>query len=83
MQTPTKQQRTSTSLQQLFVSHRNLVALLVIDLVLFATAELTYDNAKRPGTISNIAWYAFLVGAASLVILAIRTIIPRPRRPAR
>ena len=41
MQTPNKQQRTSTGLQQILVSHRNLVALLVVDLVLFATAELT------------------------------------------
>ena len=46
-------------------------------------AELTYQNAKHPGTVSNIAWYAFLIGAASLVILVILAIMPRSRRHAR
>ncbi len=83
MQTPKPKRRSSASLQQLMVSHRNLVVLLVVDVALFAIAELTYKNAKHPGTVSNIAWYAFLIGAASLVLLAIRAIIPRSRRPAR
>jgi hypothetical protein len=83
MQTPRKNQHASAGLQQIMASHRNLVALLVLDLVLFATAELTYKNAKHPGTVSNIAWYAFLIGAASLVVLMILAIIPRPRRHAR
>jgi hypothetical protein len=83
MQTPSQKRRTSTGLQQIMVSHRNLVALLVVDLVLFAIAELTYENSKHPGTVSNFAWYAFLIVAASLVVLAILAIIPRQRRHAR
>ncbi len=81
-QTPSQKRRTS-GLRQIIVSHRNLVALLVVDLALFAIAELTYENSKHPGTVSNIAWYAFLIGAASLVVLAILAIIPRQRRHAR
>ena len=83
MQTPRQKRRPSPRLQQIMVSHRKLVVLLVVDLALFAIAELTYKNAKHPGTVSNIAWYAFLIGGASLVVLAIRAIIPRSRRPAR
>ena len=80
METPRTKRRTSASLQQIMVSHRNLVVLLVVDLALFATAELTYKNAKHPGTVSNIAWYVFLIGTASLVVLAILAILPRSKR---
>jgi hypothetical protein len=83
MQTPRQKRRPSPRLQHIMVSRRNLVVLLVVDLALFAIAELTYKNAKHPGAVSNIAWYAFLIGGASLVVLAIRAIIPRSRRPAR
>jgi hypothetical protein len=83
MQTSTHKRRTSADPRQIIASHRNLVALLVIDLALFAIAELTYQNAKHPGTVSNIAWYAFLIGAASLVVLVILAIMPRSRRHAR
>jgi hypothetical protein len=82
MPTPSNQRRTPAVLHQIMVSHRKLVALLVVDLVLFAIAELTYKNARHPGTVSNIAWYAFLIGAASLVVLVIVAIIPRSRRLA-
>ena len=83
MQTFNERQSTSAGLRQIMVSHRKLVALLVVDVVLFAIAELTYQNARHPGTVSNIAWYAFLIGAASLVVLVILAIIPRSRRLAR
>jgi hypothetical protein len=80
MQTPRQKRRTSADLKQIIASHRNLVALFVVNLALFAIAELTYQNAKHPGTVSNIAWYAFLIGAASLVVLVILAIMPRSRR---
>jgi hypothetical protein len=82
MLTQTSTGRSSTDLKQLTLRHRHLIALLLIDLALFTIAELTYNNAKHPGAVSNVAWYAFLVGAASLVILAIRAIIPRSKRTA-
>lgn len=83
MQTPTQKPSTPAGLRQIIASHRNLVALLVANLALFAIAELTYQNTKQPGTVSNIAWYLFLIGAASLVILVILAIMPRSRRHAR
>ncbi len=65
-------------------SHLNLVALLMVDIALFVMAELTYKSAKHPGTVSNIAWYAFLIGAATLVVLVIVAIAPsRSQRHAR
>jgi phosphoglycerol transferase MdoB-like AlkP superfamily enzyme len=70
-------------MRQIFISHRKLAVLLVVDLVFFVIAELTYQNAKHPGTASNIAWYAFLIGAASLVVLVIVAIMPRSRRLTR
>jgi len=83
MQTPGQKRRTSAGLRQTVISHRNLLALVVVNLALFATAELTYQNAKHPGTVSNIAWYAFLIGAASLVILVILAIKPPSSRHTR
>ncbi len=83
MQTPNDRQGATTGLKQIIGSHWKLLALLIVDLALFTIAELTYKNAKHPGTVSNIAWYAFLIGTASLVILAILAIFPRSRRSAR
>ena len=83
MQTPGQKRHTSGDLRQTIISHRNLVALLAVNLALFAIAELTYQNAKHPGTVSNIAWYALLIGAASLVILVILAIKPPTRRHTR
>jgi hypothetical protein len=83
MPTPSNQRRTPVVMRQIFISHRKLAVLLVVDLVFFVIAELTYQNAKHPGTASNIAWYAFLIGAASLVVLVIVAIMPRSRRLTR
>jgi hypothetical protein len=83
MRNPTSTRRSPTDVKQLTLRHRNLIALLLIDLALLTIAELTYNNAKHPGTVSNVAWYAFLIGAASLVILTIRAIIPRHQSAAR
>ena len=83
MRNPTSSRRSPTDLKQLTRRHRNLIALLLIDVALFTIAELTYNDAKHPGTVSNVAWYAFLIGTASLVILTIRAIIPRRKSTAR
>ena len=83
MNNPTAPRRNLTGLKQFALDHRNLLALLPVTLALFTIAELTYNNAKHPGAVSNVAWYAFLIGVASLVILTIRAIIPRHKRAAR
>ena len=83
MQTPNLQRDATTGVKRILGSHWKLLALLIADLALFTIAELTYKNAKHPGTVSNIAWYAFLIGTASLVILAIIAIFPRSKRSAR
>lgn len=82
-QTPTDRHGATSGVKQIIRSHWKLFALLIVDLALFLIAELTYKNAKHPGTVSNIAWYAFLIGTASLVILSILAIFPRSKRPAR
>ncbi len=39
--------------------------------VLFLLANITGGSAKHPGTVSNIFWYAFLIGALALIVLGI------------
>ena len=46
---------TMNDLKRLTLAHRNLVALPIINLALFTIAELTYNNAKHPGTVINVA----------------------------
>jgi hypothetical protein len=76
MQTPPDDPRNSTGVLGILSRHQKLVVLLLVDIALFVIAELTYNNAQHPGTVSNIAWYAFLIGTASLVILVIVAIAP-------
>lgn len=56
------------------VNRRQLLALAVVDLVLLLIAELTY-----PGTVSDIAWVAFLIGAAALIVNAVVALVRRRR----
>jgi hypothetical protein len=63
-------------------TRRNLIALAAIELALFVIANLTAKSSSHPGTVSNVAWVAFLLGAVLLVVLAVATVV-RSRRPAR
>jgi hypothetical protein len=57
------------------ITRRNLIGFVVIEVVLFFAANMTAKNSSHPGTLSNIFWGAFLIGAALLIVLAVITVI--------
>jgi hypothetical protein len=52
------------------VSRRALIFLAVAEVVLFVIANATSKSHSHPGAVSNVAWYAFLVGVLLLIVLA-------------
>jgi MYXO-CTERM domain-containing protein len=62
---------------------RNAVALAVADVVLFVIANVTAKNSSHPGTVSNIAFVAFLVGLVLLIALGAAVLIRRRRAATR
>lgn len=64
----------------MLTARRNLIALAVLDAVLFLLANITSKSHSHPGTLSNIFWYAFLIGVVLLIVLVILTLI-QSRRP--
>lgn len=65
------------------ISRRGWIGGIVVLLVLFLLAGVTSKTSSHPGTVSNIFWTAFLVGAAILIVMAVRAVIQSRRRPAR
>jgi low temperature requirement protein LtrA len=63
------------------LTRRNLLYLFGVDVVLFFLANVTSgSNSKHPGTVSNIFWYAFLIGVLALILLGLIT-LARHLRP--
>jgi hypothetical protein len=61
------------------LTRRNLIGLLVLDVVLFFLANVFSKSHKHPGTLSNVCWFAFLIGAALFVVLALVALIQSRR----
>jgi hypothetical protein len=57
------------------LSRRTWIGLVVVDVMLFALANLTPKNSSHPGAVSNVFFIAFVIGAVLLVALAIATVI--------
>jgi hypothetical protein len=57
------------------LSRRTWIGLVVVDVMLFALANLTAKNSSHPGAVSNVFFIAFVIGAVLLVALAIATVI--------
>jgi hypothetical protein len=53
------------------VSRRTLIALAVVDAVLFVIANATAKSSGSPGTVSNVAWFLFLLGFVTLIALGL------------
>jgi hypothetical protein len=51
--------------------------------VLFVIANVTAKNSSHPGTVSNIAFVAFLVGLVLLIALGAAVLIRRRRAATR
>ena len=64
----------------MLITRRNLISLAVLDAVLFLVANITSKSHSHPGTLSNIFWYAFLIGVVLLIVLVILALI-QSRRP--
>ncbi len=62
---------------------RTWIGLVVGDVVLFILANLTAKNSSHPGTVSNMFFIAFVLGAALLITLAVATVIRSRRGAAR
>jgi uncharacterized membrane protein YhaH (DUF805 family) len=67
----------------MILRRRNLLGLLVVEVVLFVLAGVTSKNSKHPGTLSNVFWDVFLVGVVLLILLVIGTVIQSRRSRAR
>ncbi len=65
------------------LSRRSWIALVVADLVLFAFANLTAKNSSHPGTLSNLFFLAFIIGALLLLALALLAVLKSRRRASR
>jgi len=61
------------------LSRRNLIYLVVVDVVLFVLSNVTSKNASHPGTVSQVLWIAFLVGVLALIVLGVEALL-RSRR---
>lgn len=57
------------------LTRRNLLGLLILDVVLFFLANVFAKNSKHPGTLSNVCWVAFLIGAVLFVVLALVALV--------
>jgi hypothetical protein len=65
------------------LSRRNLIYLAVVDVVLFVIANVLYNGGHVLRDISNVAWVAFLLGVAVLIVLVVLALVQSRRRPAR
>ena len=65
------------------ISRRGWIGLVAFEVALFALANLTANNSSHPGTVSNVFFVAFVIGAVLLITLAVITVVKSRRRPAR
>ena len=73
--------RTVDSLTAL--SRRSWIGLAAFEVSLFALANLTAKDSSHPGTVSNVFFVAFVIGAVLLITLAVIRVVKSRRRPAR
>lgn len=73
----------NTADSQTALSRRTWVGLVLGDVVLFVLANVTAKNSSHPGTVSNILFVAFVIGAALLIALAVVTMVKSRRGATR
>ena len=61
------------------LSRRTWIGLVLADVVLFVLANVTAKNSSHPGTVSNLLFIAFVIGAVLLITLAIATVVSARR----
>jgi high-affinity Fe2+/Pb2+ permease len=65
------------------VGRRHVLSLALLEVVLFVIAGVTSKSNKHPGTVSNIFWFAFLIGAVVVIVLALTVVVQSSRRRRR
>ena len=65
------------------LSRRTWIGLVLADVVLFVLANVTAKNSSNPGTVSNLLFIAFVIGAVLLITLAIATVVSARRAGSR
>jgi hypothetical protein len=65
------------------ISWRVLIALAVVDVVLFVVANAAYNHHGVLRAVSNVAWVAFLIGVPLLIVLGLVALVQWRRQPAR
>jgi hypothetical protein len=73
----------NTAVSLTTLSRRAWIVLVVADVLLFALANLTAKNSSHPGTVSNVFFVAFVIGAVLLITLAIATLVKSRRGSSR
>jgi hypothetical protein len=73
----------NTADSQTALTRRTWIGLIVADVVLFALANLTAKNSSHPGTVSNVLFVAFVIGALLLITLAVVTVVKSRRGATR
>lgn len=71
------------SSNRLAPSRRSVITVAVMVAALFVIANLTAKNSSHPGTVSNIAFVASVLGAVLLAVIAAAALIQRRRRRPR
>jgi uncharacterized membrane protein YtjA (UPF0391 family) len=66
----------------MILRRRNVLALFVVEVVLFVLASALYHHGHVLRDISNVAWVAFLIGIVLLVVLVVATLVQSRRRRA-
>jgi hypothetical protein len=65
------------------LSRRSWIGLVAFEVGLFALANVTAKNGSHPGTVSNVFFVAFVIGAVLLITLAVIWVVASRRRAAR
>jgi len=68
------------------VSGRNLIILVIADVVLFVVANVAYGPGHEHGVrmaVSNVAWVLFLIGFLLVVVFAVLNLAKAIRRRVR
>ena len=63
----------------LMITRRNVIALVVVEVVLFALANVTANSPAHPGTASQVTWWAFLIGLLLLIVISVNAWLRRLR----
>ncbi len=72
----------SANPNQPMMARHTLIAFVLIEIVLFVIANVTAKTSSNPGLVSQITWWAFVIGVVAVVVTGLTRLV-RSRRTAR